>query len=429
VVEAGQKRYGNAQSYSSQGKFHGIFAILTKYKRTTPRQQQMLDSSLIESLLYQGEGTALDFKRDQYPFTGATEEQQSELLKDILAFANSWRQGEAYILIGVKAVTGGRHTPVGTEDHFDDAQLQQFVNYKTNRKVELAYEVHLYEGKKIGVIKIPKQERPVYATKRFGKVDKGVVYYRLGSSTAIATPEEIARMGRDSVEGVAAPIMSLQFANHETRQELGNSIILSSIAYVKPTVPLPDIKPHNQKGNAGIYGLSIPESVPSFVNRSYWREKEEYIRLTNLLKPVAFVVQNQSSTLAQNVRVQIIGNSSGRITVASELPDEPEYENIGRSSFLARLASQREQHTEVVHHGEQWTITVHFGNVQPKSCVWLDKPFYIGSAKKEFIELESAIYADNLPAPQNVKLVIKFNVENRFPLTVDKLKEMPPFEK
>lgn len=391
----------------------------------------MLNSSLIESLLYQGEGTALDFKRDQYSFISATEEQQSELLKDILAFANSWRQGEAYIVIGVEAVTGGRHIPVGTEDHFDDAQLQQFVNYKTNRKVELSYEVHLYEGKKIGVIKIPKQERPTYATKRFGKVDKGVVYYRLGSATAIATPEDIARMGRDSVEGVAAPMMSLQFANHETRQELGNSIILSSIAYLKPIVPLPDIEPRNQQRNTGLYSFSFPEPVPLLVNRRYWREKEEYIRLTSLLKPVAFVVQNQSSTLAQNVRVQIIGSSSGSITVASELPDEPEYENItalSRNSYLARLASQQDPRTEVVHHGDQWTISIHFGNVQPKSCVWAYEPFYIGSSEKEVLELEAAIYADNLPAPQNVKLIIEFKIENRFSLTVDKLKEMPPFK-
>ena len=155
-------------------------------------------STLIESLLYQSEGTALDFKKEQYPFQKATDEQKSELLKDILAFANSWRQNEAYIVIGLEDVVGGRHIPVGTEDHFDDSRLQQFINGKTNRKVKLAYEVHLFEGKKIGVIRIPKQERPIYATKNYGKVKKEAVYYRLGSSTEIANPDDIARMGKDS---------------------------------------------------------------------------------------------------------------------------------------------------------------------------------------------------------------------------------------
>jgi hypothetical protein len=44
----------------------------------------------------------------------------------------------------------------------------------------------------------------------------------------------------DSVAIVTAPVMSLQFADHENRQELGNSIKLSSIAYVEPLTPLPD---------------------------------------------------------------------------------------------------------------------------------------------------------------------------------------------
>ncbi|GAB4232625.1 MAG: hypothetical protein Kow0049_15620 [Stanieria sp.] len=118
-------------------------------------------STLIESLLYQSEGTALDFKKEQYSVQKATDEQKSELLKDILAFANSWRQNEAYIVIGVEEVVGGRRILVGTEDHFDDSRLQQFINGKTNRKVTFAYEVHRFEGKKFGVIRIPKQERLV----------------------------------------------------------------------------------------------------------------------------------------------------------------------------------------------------------------------------------------------------------------------------
>jgi len=44
----------------------------------------------------------------------------------------------------------------------------------------------------------------------------------------------------DSVAIVTAPVMSLQFADHENRQELGNSMKLSLIAYGEPLTPLPD---------------------------------------------------------------------------------------------------------------------------------------------------------------------------------------------
>lgn len=46
-----------------------------------------IDKILLERLLHEKERTALDFKRDQYPFDGVDD--KAELLKDILAFANT----------------------------------------------------------------------------------------------------------------------------------------------------------------------------------------------------------------------------------------------------------------------------------------------------------------------------------------------------
>jgi len=86
-----------------------------------------MDAVLLEQLLYQEESASLDFKRDQYPFDGAADDLKSELLKDILAFANSWRRVDGYILIGVEDVKGGKSTVVGITDDLDDARLQQFV--------------------------------------------------------------------------------------------------------------------------------------------------------------------------------------------------------------------------------------------------------------------------------------------------------------
>ena len=226
----------------------------------------------------------------------------------------------------------------------------------------------------------------------------------------------------DSVAIVTAPVMSLQFADHENRQELGNSMKLSSIAYVEPLTPLPDTQVM-QLRDIGISGWRIRTPEP-LIRPDYWREKEEYIRLTSLLRPVAFVIHNQSTTLVQGVRVEIIGSSSGGITVTDKLPDKPAYrliDVIPPNIYAARLSLQREPQTEVVYHSSQWTLTVHFGNVQPKSSVWADEPFYIGSSAEKSLELEAVIYADNLPDPRKVKLTIEFEIENRLPLTIDDL--------
>jgi hypothetical protein len=154
-----------------------------------------MTDGLLESLLHEEESSSLDFKRDQYPFIGASDDDKSELLKDILAFANSWRRSTAYILIGVQEVKGGRGLVHHVSQHLDDNDLQQFVNSKTNRTVMFSYAAFPFEGKQVGVITIPQQERPVFLNQDYGKLKKQVVYVRQGSSTAQATPDEIARIG------------------------------------------------------------------------------------------------------------------------------------------------------------------------------------------------------------------------------------------
>lgn len=75
---------------------------------------------MIDQLLFEEEGNTFDFKSEQYRFSGATDEEKVELLKDIIAFANAWRRTDAYILIGVKEVKGGRSEVVGISEHLDD---------------------------------------------------------------------------------------------------------------------------------------------------------------------------------------------------------------------------------------------------------------------------------------------------------------------
>lgn len=106
-----------------------------------------MNDGLFERLPYEEESTTLDFKKEQYRFVRASDEDKSELLRDILGFANAWRRSEAYILVGVEDVRGGRGNVVGISpiDHLDDHSLQQFVNNLTNRPVRFHYEALGFE--------------------------------------------------------------------------------------------------------------------------------------------------------------------------------------------------------------------------------------------------------------------------------------------
>ncbi|TWT95273.1 Divergent AAA domain protein [Botrimarina colliarenosi] len=186
-----------------------------------------MDSAFLERLLYEDESATLDFKREQYKFAKASEEEKSELIKDILGFANGWRRSDAYILIGVEEAIGCRSNVVGINDHLADHSLQQFVNNLTNKPVQFGYATVPIEGLQIGVIRVELQDRPIYLKKDFGKLKKGDVYVRRGSSTdptKPATPDEIAQMGKAANALHDQAELSIEFAETKQAKPLGNLI-------------------------------------------------------------------------------------------------------------------------------------------------------------------------------------------------------------
>ena len=155
----------------------------------------------IRQLCMEGESSRLDYKRDQYPFEGVPDPKKVDLFKDILAMANAFRSQTAYILIGVEQQDDGTGIVTGiAKDRFiDDANLQQFINFKTNKQIDfISYSVPVDDDKIVQVIEIPVQkERPYYPVRRFVGINEHAVWVRAGSSSHEALPEEIAQMGRD----------------------------------------------------------------------------------------------------------------------------------------------------------------------------------------------------------------------------------------
>jgi len=212
-----------------------------------------MDSALFESLLREEESDALDFKRDQYRFSKATDDERSELLKDLLGFANAWRRSEAYILIGVEDVRGGRSNIVGIAEQLSDHSLQQFVNHLTNRPLRFHYEAFNSDGVDVGVIRVELgQNRPLYLKRDFGKLRAERVYVRRGSATDPtnpASPEEIAEMGRSVTVAGQSPELLVQFADTERDVSCGDKRAWEAVS-----LSVPD-----------------PEAIPDFiVSRQFW---------------------------------------------------------------------------------------------------------------------------------------------------------------
>lgn len=97
----------------------------------------MITASEIDRACEEGESNRLDFKSELYPFEKASDYQKSELLKDILAFANARRSAPAFILCGVKKNEFGAMYVAGIPSNVvpDEASIQEFVNRKLNKGI------------------------------------------------------------------------------------------------------------------------------------------------------------------------------------------------------------------------------------------------------------------------------------------------------
>ena len=244
----------------------------------------------------------LDYKRDQYPFRDADKLQKSELLKDILAFANAWRQEDAYIIIGIEELNTGTGNPVGIDDHLDDADLQQFVNNKLNRNIDFSYNTFQYDDFSIGILKIPAQShnRPFFARNKFGNVNSLEVKIRRGTSTFTADPDEIKRMGLAEAESRRTPAAKLSIADTNTKNDLGESAIYKNTFIAIPKEE--DIPDYRSSHPSATFAIGL--------NDEFTRQLAKHIHEKALLSPLLVRVENTSKVLLQNSRIEIVQEKS-----------------------------------------------------------------------------------------------------------------------
>jgi hypothetical protein len=383
-----------------------------------------MDAALFERLLNEEEGTMLDFKRDQYPFSKATDEEKSELLKDILAFANAWRRADACILIGVEEVRGGRSNVVGITDQLDDHSLQQFVTHLTNRPPHFSYEAFAFEGKQVGIIKInDRQARPFYLKADYGKLKKKVVYVRRGSSTCEADIDEIARMGVPAIQEEAD--LRLEFAELDREASLGDSVQLQS-TYCE--MPSQESIPDFGASRGGRYDFALPESIMDHRNEAYYREKASYIFTIQRFRPVRLLVTNAGNTTAQNVRVEIaVVREDGGVLEKSKMPEKPEKRrHLAMANELwQQMRPRHDGYVRIETHADKFKIIVECGTLQPKRSIASDT-FLLGKAESGQLKLAGLIYAANLSIPKAVELHADFTVAQET-ISLSKLLKDDPY--
>lgn len=276
----------------------------------------MLSDDAIGALRFKGEGQDLDFKRQQYRFVQASDADKSELLKDVLAMANAWRDSEAHILLGFIDRKPHPAEVVGISEHLDDAQIQQFINSKAKPKLEFRYEEGIYDGKPIAIITIPKQSRPFFLEKPYGALKSNTVYVRRGSSTDEADPVEVARMGHFDAGRGSIGVDLLFLDSHD--DPLPDAVDLRLLSFSE----IPD------------YASRRPSDSYGFAMSSIWSDNRDYNRdcanfLVNYysLIDVSFELTNRSAFSLSNAKLEItveaLEGQKIRLLTGSDYPDLP----------------------------------------------------------------------------------------------------------
>jgi hypothetical protein len=378
-------------------------------------------NELFESLLYEEEGTTIDFKKAQYRFVKASDEDKSELVKDLIGFANAWRRTTAYILVGVEEVRGGKSTVIGisASDQLDDHSLQQFINHLVNSPIRFNYRAFSFEGKQVGIFVIEDgQERPIHLTKNYGKLERDKVYIRRGSSTdpsKPASPIEIAQMGKDKPRERAEVL--LQFAQVDRDDAIGASVSMAC-EFCK----LPEVKDLPRLADRHQGPLGIRTDYLRQTNTGYYDELAEYEFMKRLCRPVRLVMKNNGDVAANNVRVELVVPMSCGLLPAEELPGKPKKEEMAGERAMRGIRPMHRRDPGDVHidrNDERFRIEIDCQDLQPGRRVWSDK-FYIGAAETGDYQIHGHVFSDNLPMPQVFTLTVTAEV-TQSTLTVEEL--------
>jgi hypothetical protein len=361
-----------------------------------------IDPTQLEALLHMSESDVLDFKEAQYPFSGATEEQKGELVKDVVAFANAWKTGDAHIVIGVRCRPGERGEVLGVATHIDDANLQQLVNSKTNVPVAFEYIATSVDGKSVAVVRIRAgQQRPIFLKKAFGRLDPNTVYLRRSSSTAIAAPDEIARMGASAVAVAQEPQLEVQFADPRSRTEFGCGLSLMSTILVRRSGGTT-----SERGRRPVHDptgiFAFAETHKLALDNGLSSKRAAYRRTMALITRLGFVVKNVGRVLVEDLRIQVEVEKLDGLVLLDEEPREPKH----GLELPALGAIARPRRTDVRDIGTYFELSAHVGKVQPNAVVW-SLPFWIGSSRPCDLSLKARIFGDNLAALFEIPLAIK----------------------
>jgi len=265
----------------------------------------------------------------------------------------------------------------------------------------------------VGVIHIPLQDRPFFLKAPYGNLKQDTVYVRRGSSTAIALPDEIARMGAEWTHDLQR--VSKLEANIVTvgADEVFGPTIHADIDIL--TIPDESEIPTYGAMNLGGY------EMPGFdKNASYYREYAAYLKNRRGMTGFRFHVRNTGTAVAEDVRIIFeVEPANCYVCVGRRMPKRPDPDtNLAIPSLKSLSAPSPTLHCERTHKG--WRGSALMGRLQAKAEQESTESLWVGAANSGTITVRAKVFADDLPSPVEAEYSIVLTCK-QVALTVDEI--------
>lgn len=354
-----------------------------------------MNDAIVNKWLYSSESECLDFKQCQYDFTSDSERGWSEFLKDVMSMANSWREGDAYIVIGIEDRRDKPNNLIGIDTHIDDASLQQFVNSKVKTPCKFEYLTYTYDQKTIGIVRIPQQKRPVYLDRKFGNLNQGVVYVRRGSSTAVAAPDEVAEMGRYDAGLVVKPDLKLGLYDSKSGLLVSDSSIDVKRRYILINDEVPDYAVNN-----GFVSLRIG-------NKNYYRDMVKYLNFCYSYATIQLGIYNGGDVEACNLCFEIeVSDLDSDIQLDCRKVSRP-----SKDPLCLDFVSMTPGVYIINKLQDRWSVSASVPCVHAKKTVQLDGLIYIQKINGGVVNIATKVYCNGLVSPVNQEFIVNVNSE------------------
>lgn len=398
-----------------------------------------------EALLNREESAKLDFKL-VVGFNGGTEHQRGELLKDLIAMANTEPSEPAYLIYGVKKEPTKPPRIEGLRDNdiIDTANLTQFVSSNVNRPIDFVMIRHSVEEKTLIALVITPDGEIRYATKKVGNTNKNAAYRRDNDATAQMTPDDIAwhavwrnrpklALNIVAVDNGSPPV---EIRDISLRRLIRSDEYLEALASrVRSTTNISPDKtaavealmetPEQRAAQEALASLlpKGPEAFEKLFSEDNEKKREimlkrfTYMRDIALLQKVHVVVLNTGKCLASQCHVHlVIPDPNGTVLFETEgtLPQEPPSWPPGGLMFRTFRLQRGTGPTNLVRmtakKGE-YAIALSLGNIQAGNHS-VSEGFYIGASAAQSLAIRYTILFDEPGGPQRGEIPLAMEVED-----------------